>query len=683
MSSKNLNLPVDRKNSFILDDVSAPNQNSYSVAKESESQKRLRIEGFSKLNIIKKGKVQLILKSKELISSIKKELAQSLAILDAIGNSYLDILKKKKFDASDMGIINKILKMELKMKLLDTIEIENQIYRVYSQEFASYVANESEGRKRFLNKHVGGFQCGAIMRDDKTLVTGGSDSVVRVWDIVQKIQLFTLHGHNSIVNCLTLTRDSRHIISGSSDASVRIWSFQEKAQVGIFRGHKSKVFAVYYVERPPSIVSGDYDGELIIWDFTKLAIIKKLNHPRSILKLILTRNQFNLIAGSVPDILIYEFGSDKKVSTMEGHTGAVRSLSLTSNEKKLVSGSSDNFIIIWDMTSKKEIVKLAGHIGTIKSIVLTSDDLFIVSGSNDKTVRLWSMQTGKQENMYSHNKFVNSIVRVDKKIISLSDDSGIGELNVENREFEISWFMKPFNSFSLSFERNSGLIAYGSKNEAAIWDINTKLEKNLLVGHQGTVQFVEISKDGHLAISCSAEIKVNLIFWNLQTSQKVAELLGHTDSVVCACFSKDGVNAASGSADKTVRTWNLREAREELVFLGHDRAIKSIKFLDDKKLLVSAGEDKKVIIWNLVIGVQHAVLNGHKQAIFKVLVTDDEKFIISCDFYNGIYIWNLNQLKQVTRFFYQEEAEEWLNENRIDSNEVKEYLKAYPINGHY
>ena len=39
-------------------------------------------------------------------------------------------------------------------------------------------------------------------------------------------------------------------------------------------------------------------------------------------------------------------------------------------------------------------------------------------------------------------------------------------------------------------------------NEAAIWDINTKLEKNL-VGHKGAVIFVEISKNGYLAISCS------------------------------------------------------------------------------------------------------------------------------------------------------------------------------------
>ena len=143
--------------------------------------------------------------------------------------------------------------------------------------------------------------------------------------------------------------------------------------------------------------------------------------------------------------------------------------------------------------------------------------------------------------------------------------------------------MKTFKSLSLSFERNSGLIVFGTSNDAAIWDMNSELVKDVFVGHEGKVQFVGISKDGQFAISCSAELETNLIFWDLQTNQMVAELLGHTDAVACACFSKDGLTAASGSADKTIRTWNLIKAKQKLVFLGHDEAVITITILDSKK----------------------------------------------------------------------------------------------------
>jgi WD40 repeat protein len=137
------------------------------------------------------------------------------------------------------------------------------------------------------------------------------------------------------------------------------------------------------------------------------------------------------------------------------------------------------------------------------------------------------------------------------------------------------------------------------------------------------------------------------------------------------------LTAASGSLDTTVRTWNLIEARQESEFKGHTDIIYSIKFLDDKKLLVSAGGDKIVIIWSLTNGTQRAVLNGHKQSICKVLVTDDEKFIISADLIDGIRIWYVDQLILVKQFFHQgREAENWLNDNKIDVNEVKSFLKA-------
>ena len=112
-----------------------------------------------------------------------------MATLDAFSNSYLGILNKNQSDESDIDIKNKILKMELNVKLLETSEVVKQIYKAYDLKFANYEANQSEGRKRFLDEHLGGFKCGATMGDNKTLVTGGLDSVVRVFDIVQKIQL--------------------------------------------------------------------------------------------------------------------------------------------------------------------------------------------------------------------------------------------------------------------------------------------------------------------------------------------------------------------------------------------------------------------------------------------------------------------------------------------------------------
>ena len=64
---------------------------------------------------------------------------------------------------------------------------------------------------------------------------------------------------------------------------------------------------------------------------------------------------------------------------------------------------------------------LEGHTGPVMSIALTSDNKYIVSGSNDCTVRVWSLQDKIQQALLlGHKDWVNSVVITsDNDILSL------------------------------------------------------------------------------------------------------------------------------------------------------------------------------------------------------------------------------------------------------------------------
>ena len=135
------------------------------------------------------------------------------------------------------------------------------------------------------------------------------------------------------------------------------------------------------------------------------------------------------------------------------------------------------------------------------------------------------------------------------------------------------------------------------------------------------------------------------------------------------------MSVATGSADKTVRTWNLREYRQEIEFKGHTESIYSIKFIDKKKLLASGGYDKTVIIWRLSDKTQYAILRGHIHLIKKVLATDDGRFVLSCDIFEGIRVWNVDEKLQEYVLQFQEQALNWLGQNKVQLESIKRYLK--------
>ena len=78
---------------------------------------------------------------------------------------------------------------------------------------------------------------------------------------------------------------------------------------------------------------------------------------------------------------------------MNGHTNYVKSVAISPDNKKIVSGSSDKTIRTWDLESGNLINTLNGY-GEVLSVAISSDNKKIVSGSGDKTdhtIRIWDI----------------------------------------------------------------------------------------------------------------------------------------------------------------------------------------------------------------------------------------------------------------------------------------------------
>ena len=52
---------------------------------------------------------------------------------------------------------------------------------------------------------------------------------------------------------------------------------------------------------------------------------------------------------------------------------------------------------VWNLQEKKQEAVLEGHTGGIRCVVITSDNKYISSISIDTTLRIWNLQKKKQE----------------------------------------------------------------------------------------------------------------------------------------------------------------------------------------------------------------------------------------------------------------------------------------------
>jgi F-box and WD-40 domain protein CDC4 len=115
--------------------------------------------------------------------------------------------------------------------------------------------------KHILRGHTSTVRC-LKMSDEFTAVSGSRDTSIRVWDITTGQCKHVLVGHQASVRCLEIHGDT--IISGSYDTTARIWSLKDGSCLRTLQGHFSQIYAVAFDGK--RVATGSLDTSVRIWD---------------------------------------------------------------------------------------------------------------------------------------------------------------------------------------------------------------------------------------------------------------------------------------------------------------------------------------------------------------------------------------------------------------------------------
>ena len=167
--------------------------------------------------------------------------------------------------------------------------------------------------------------------------------------------------------------------------------------------------------------------------------------------------------------------------TLEGHSGAVRSVVFSPDGSQVASGSWDNTVRVWDMQTGQCQHTLNGHSRAVSSVVFSPDGSQVASGSDDDTVRVWDVQTGQcQHTLEGHYSVVSSVV----------------------------------------FSPDGSQVASGSwDNRVRVWDVQTGQCQHTFEGHYSFVSSVVFSPDGSQVASGSWDKTVRV--WDVASTTEL------------------------------------------------------------------------------------------------------------------------------------------------------------------
>jgi len=508
--------------------------------------------------------------------------------------------------------------------------------------------------------HSGFVNSMSFSPDGKTLVSGGWDHTIRLWDVATGTEIRVLKGHIHPVFSVAFSPDSKMLASEGGagtiqlwdvatqswrapansgirgDGTIKLWDVATGAEIRTFTKHPSYVRSVVFSPDGKTLAGGRGDHIIKLWEVATGTEIRTFTGRASkgrageVHSIAFTPDGKMMASGGWDGtIRLWDVATGAEIRTLTGSLSNVNSVVFSPDGKTLASGSDNDTIKLWDVRSGTEIRTLKGHLSDILSVAFSPDGKTLVSGSRNRTIKLWEVATGAEIRTTMHqysarcatlspdgktlaSGFVNGII----SLLNVATDTEIYTLTGEFDVLGRSGYFDPVNFVALSPDGKT--LAIGSWNTIKLRDVANDTEIRTLTGHIDPVLSVAFSPNSKiLASGDTTELKL----WDVATGAEIRSLTGRTRTghpyyVRSIAFSPDGKRLASRSFDDTIKLWDVATGAEVRTFKGYADVASSIAFSRDGKILANGSNNDTINLWDVATGTKIRTHKGPTYVVF-------------------------------------------------------------------
>lgn len=257
------------------------------------------------------------------------------------------------------------------------------------------------------------------------------------------------------------------------------------------------------------------------------------------------------------------------ITDFSAHGDRISSLSISGDNKTILSASFDQTIQLWEIPSGRKIKALHGHNDKISSAVLSSDGKYAASiGRGEFACKVWDTSTRELITCLGgdSDKFYCLAISRDSNYIITGGSANISsglkmwevpacvqicnydELPSDFHPDDL-WVRASVNSLACSSDGEFVLAAYNSR-KLGLWE--TKTGKCVKKFNVGKVHRICMSSDGRWSLTCGDS---KICVWENKTGRCIRTLTDVNHDAKTIAFSADGSTVATAAANGPVRIW--------------------------------------------------------------------------------------------------------------------------------
>jgi eukaryotic-like serine/threonine-protein kinase len=387
------------------------------------------------------------------------------------------------------------------------------------------VVNTSNGEGFELRGHDGIVNDIRSLNDGTTLVSGGRDHTIRMWDTDSRRSLGVLKGHDGWVWRIAVSPDGSKFYSAARYGTIKSWETAVPADSDALQVNADPVAAVDFSPDGNWLASGHLDGHIVLWDART---------------------------------------GTEAARRRTAATGGVTGIGFHPRRPILLAAGKNGMIEVWDDRLREKEKEFRAHSTNLNHLAISPDGRFFASGTGgilpeERTngeFRLWDAET------YEPLSEPTPVYERAIGALSFTSDGGklvMGGMDGWVRLFDVPSFRliaeKPGHGMIISsaVSRNASLLATGSRSSRVVVSELPSLTRVAELRAVTDDSAMTFSPDGKTLIV--GYLSGAIRFWNIETGREMFSLEAHEEPVLNLVLAPDGQTLASSGGDGMIRLW--------------------------------------------------------------------------------------------------------------------------------
>ncbi len=509
--------------------------------------------------------------------------------------------------------------------------------------------------RRNSNAHEGTIWGLAFSPDGSMLLTGGSDSLVKLWNAADLSEIHVFQEHQDVINAVAFSPDGILIASTSDDRSAKVWrvdNFQRVASFSIpprILSNPPRMSGVTFSLDSSRLISTSTDGNVYVWDIASDAQIMKIAGHEDWVYGVAVR------AGSDVDALwgeIITAGADRSIRIwdglygrskleLRGHADQVYSVALDpTNSGRLASASADGTVRVWDISWAGNYERFTVDLENEQSAAGYSED--IDYNPQGTLLAVPVSLARKMTDSYPTYSLPGEILLLDPRT---------GERIAPPLRGHTA------GVFSVDFDPSGRRMVSASLDKTAIiWDMEARAPL-LTLQHDNIVYTAKYSHNGWWIVTGTQG--GDLVLWDALTGKQISvfpyqQVLQTNDPprpAVQVAFSEDDkLLAVLYRETAVIYLIDAQTGALVMTLDGHQDMVRDLEFSSDGRTLASVGDDARLILWDLTPGLpdDQRILRDYKEhlaTIFTVAFStiQGKEYLLSAGADGVIKVWQRTQ----------------------------------------